>query len=149
MKKVIVLIVLLIFPFLEIYSLPACWQIKVTAMGGWKSVTVHNGGIDIECGDCMDKICYEINEDGSYRIGEQCKAKVYFFTLNCPSNPNEPNQNFGLVRATFLGFLNPANPASGLKFQIEEQTIRIDDYGTWCSYPHEDQVVFGIGRPND
>jgi len=151
MKKIIILVgLLLILPFSKMFSLPACWQIKVTVMGGWESITVYpNGRVELECGNCSDKVCYEVNEDGSYRIGEKCTADIYFFWLNCPPNPSVPNQNFGLARATFLGFLNPSNPASGLIFQIEENTIRFNDYNSWCQCSHENQVVFGIGRPND
>lgn len=121
-------------------------QIKVTAMGGWTEVTVHpNGSVDITCGDCMDQVCYSVNEDGSYVIGTKCNKWSEW--LNCPPNPNSPYQQVGWINAIFDGYIDPSNPAKGIKFRADEHTIEIRDYDEWCRRlpTAESHLTFFIG----
>ncbi|MEM5872214.1 MAG: hypothetical protein QW051_05065 [Candidatus Aenigmatarchaeota archaeon] len=148
MKRIMIIAIIFLLIFSSYsFSLPRCSQMRVYAMGGWKEVKVNpNGTINISCGECMNKICYVINEDGSYVIGTKCNVRLEY--LNCPNDNNNPHQQLGLINAIFEGYLDPSDPGKGLKFRTDQQTIEIRNYDEWCKMlPYaESSLTFFIGE---
>lgn len=130
MKKIVMLLLVMsMIPFYSSFS--RCLQISVQVMGGWTDIEVsQNGTVTITCGQCMDQVCFQKNEDGSYIIGTKCNA--FFWYLNCPEDSTNPSQGFGLINAIFEGFVVPGNPNSGLIIGRDGNTLEIHDFNEWC-----------------